>query len=591
MLEPYRGRLDPMRLAVYDLEWIPGTFECRLVGVRDERGYRSYTSVLDFLKAELSSRNRGKVFFAHAGGLADVQFVLSEIIKRKNSAFRIEGSWSGSSLIRCKVKAGKNAWTFADSYWLLRDSLARIGTSVGLEKGGDDYACSAFPNCGHEGKCIFYAPHEVLRVYNERDCEILWVALQRFQNEIMGLGGKLRQTVASSALTLFRSAYLNRTIPTDNAINLGAREAYIASRVEVFQRESGPANYYDVNSSFPFSMTSALPGALKCIDRQWAGETCSIVDAEVEVEHEIPPIPIRSQGRVFFPNGRMRRRMTGDDLHLVLESGGRILKIHEVWKFDPFYDLAEYVKDLYERRKKATDPFEKVVWKMLLNAIYGKFSESEEKSELLINPKVRPKCKAPSVCGKRCSCVETFAPGVFKVAKQVQIAHAHVPISAVVTSKSRALLTRSLWTAKPYYCDTDSNITAHELPTSDELGAMKFEKRVESGTYLSPKLYRTFPGPVIRSKGFRRLSNDEFEALSHGEPVMIRRMIRVAENFRSGHFDPREEEFLKRALSHLSGPELESIGISPNHVMRPKRCLQSDGSTRPWHVSELEADK
>ena len=104
MLEPYTGKRDPLRLAVYDLEWIPGTYECRLVGVRDERGYRSYPSVLEFLQAELSSRNRGKVFFAHAGGLADVQFLLAEIIKRKNPNFRVEGSWSGSSLIRCTIK-------------------------------------------------------------------------------------------------------------------------------------------------------------------------------------------------------------------------------------------------------------------------------------------------------------------------------------------------------------------------------------------------------------------------------------------------------------------------------------------------------
>ena len=132
MIEPYNGKREPLRLAVYDLEWIPGTYEVSLVGVRDERGFRSYPTVLEFLKHELSSRNRGKVFFAHAGGLADVQFLLSEVIKRANPNFRIEGSWSGSSLIRCKVIQGKHAWTFADSYWLLRDSLQQIGKSVGL---------------------------------------------------------------------------------------------------------------------------------------------------------------------------------------------------------------------------------------------------------------------------------------------------------------------------------------------------------------------------------------------------------------------------------------------------------------------------
>jgi hypothetical protein len=590
MLEPYTGKREPLRLAVYDLEWIPGTYECRLVGVRDERGYRSYSSVLDFLKAELSSRNRGKVFFAHAGGLADVQFLLAEIIKRKNPNFYVEGSWSGSSLIRCSVKQGEHQWTFADSFWLLRDSLAKIGKSVGLEKLGDDYFCADHPTCGHEGHCIFYAPEADLRVYNERDCEILWLALQRFQDEILALGGKLRQTIASTALTLFRARYLKQTIPTDNRLNELSREAYIASRVEVFRRESGPANYYDVNSSFPHSMTAALPGALESVSKEWRGEATSIVDATVTVEHEIPPIPIRLGGRVFFPNGTFRRRMCGDDLLLVLESGGRIESVHESWNFEPFYDLADYVATIYELRRTTDDPFRKVVTKYLLNSLYGKFGESEEKAELLVHPPKRPKCSKGPQCKTKCQCITQLAPGIYKATKHVEIKHAHVPIGVCVTAKSRGLLTRSMWQSAPYYCDTDSNITAGELPTSDELGAMKFEKRVEAGTYLSPKLYRTLPGPTIRSKGFRKLTNEEFDSLARGEGIPIKRMVRVAENLRGGGVDPRDEEFVKHALSHLSESELKKIGLSARHVMRPKRCSLPDGSTRPWHVSELEED-
>jgi len=589
VIEPYNGKREPLRLAVYDLEWIPGTYEVRLVGVRDERGFRSYPTVLEFLKAELSSRNRGKVFFAHAGGLADVQFLLSEVIKRANPSFRIEGSWSGSSLIRCKVIQGKHAWTFADSYWLLRDSLERIGKSVGIEKLGDFWVCPEHPNCGHEGKCVFYAPMEILKTYNERDCEILWLALQRFQNEILELGGKLRQTIASTALTLFRSAYLQRTIATDERVNQLSREAYVASRVEVFRRDAGQARGYDINSSFPHSMTHALPAELIETRSSWRGEECAIVDAEVSIEHEIPPVPIRTKtGRVFFPTGRFRRRMTGDDLHLLLEAGGRIEAVHEAWIFRPFYDLAQYVRDLYEIRKNTDDPFRKVVAKYLMNSCYGKFAEAEEKSELLVNPPKRPKCSQPKICKGRCSCVEVFAPGIYKVGKRTTIAHAHVPIAAVVTAKSRALLTRALWSAPPIYCDTDSNYTEHELSESNELGRFKLEKEITSGTFLSPKLYRTFPGPTIRSKGFRRLSDDEFEALARGDGIAIRRMVRIAENFRAGIFDPREEEFVKHALSHLSPTELARAGFASRKVIRPKRCVGDDGNTRPWHVSELE---
>lgn len=591
MLEPYVGKREPLRFGVYDLEWIPGTYEVRLVGVRDERGFRSYPTVLAFLQGELTKANQGKVWFAHAGGLADVQFVLSEVIKRGNPNFHVEGSWSGSSLIRVKIKAGKNAWTFADSYWLLRDSLAKIGKSVGLEKLGDEYQCSNAPACGHEGKCVFYAPEAILRTYNERDCEILYLALKRFEQELLELGGKLRQTIASSALTLFRAAYLNRTIPTDERVNRVSREAYVASRVEVFERHAGPCRGYDVNSSFPFSMTFPLPGELKSVSGTWNCEPCAIVDATITVEHEIPPVPVRVNGRVFFPNGTFRQRFTGDDLLLVLEAGGRIESVHESLTFEPFYDFAQYVADIYEKRRTSTDEFKRLVYKYLLNSLYGKTAEGSEKAELLINPPTRPKCQQPKVCGKACVCVEVLQPGIYKVGKNVEVAHAHVPIAAVVTAKSRALLTRSLWAARPYYCDTDSNYTSETLRSGDELGAMKLEKEVESGTFLSPKLYRIFPGPTIRSKGFRRLSNEEFEALARGEGVAIRRMVRTAENLRAGRHDPHDEEFVKHALSHLTADELRKAGFSNAPVMRPKRCSLAGGRTRPWHVSELEGDK
>lgn len=588
MLEPYSGQRRPIRFGVYDLEWIPETLEVRLVGVRDERGFRSYRTVLEFLRGELTSRNRGKVWFAHAGGLADVQFVLSSVIQRANPNFRVEGSWSGSSLIRCKVKAGKNAWTFADSYWLLRDSLERIGKSVGLEKLGDSYQCPEHPRCGHEGKCVFYAPLPILERYNQRDCEILYQAIDRFQAELLDLGGLLRQTIASSALTLFRAAYLRQPIPTDRRVNEIARNSYVASRVEVFQRDAGPGRGYDINSSFPHSMTFGLPGELESVSRTWKGETCSIVDATIEVEHEIPPVPYRSEGRIFFPSGSWRSWFTGDDLHLVLESGGTIRAVHEVMNFRPFFDLGGYVRDIYRRRKESTDEFARLVYKYLLNSLYGKLAETEEKAELLINPPSRPKCAGRAPCTRaRCFCVEQFAPGIFKVGKQVEIKHAHVPIAACVTAKSRALLTRSLWQARPYYCDTDSNYTASTMPESSELGRFKLEKEIEGGTFLSPKLYRTWPGPTIRSKGFRRLTSTEFDALASGEGITIRRMVRIAENFRGGNFDPREEEFVKHALSHLTARELAKLGISPKHVMQPKRCALEGGRTRPWDVEEL----
>lgn len=618
-LKPYRRKRSPLRFAVYDLEWYPETINpehelfgrgTRLVGMRDEKGHRSYPSVVAFLAAELVRANAGKVFFAHAGGLADIQFVLEAFIKRGNPDFRIQGSWSGSSLIICRITAGKNSWTFADSFWLFRDSLDKIGKSIGLAKGGEDYQCPDFPACGHDSQdhrrrtCIFYAPDAELHVYNERDCEILYRAIDRFQDEILELGGKMRMTIAANAMMLFRAKHLRQTIPTSRALNRMAREAYIASRVEVFQRHCGRSNYYDVNSSFPHSMTFPLPGHyLGSSNRYHEGEL-ALIDATVRnPDGYLPSLPIRlDEFRIYFPTGRFRRLMTSEDFSFLLETGGAVEQIHEVHRFESFTDLAEYVDVIYTLRKDTDDSFRKLVYKYLLNALYGKLGEDEFKAELLINPPKRPTCTGGDKCRKKCSCIEVYAPGVYRVDRQVEVKHAHVPIPAFVTSRSRSTLARDVLIPGHVgggiaYTDTDSGVTPTRLAVSTELGALKLEDEISAGTFLSAKLYKITSAQTgetkVRSKGFRKLTVPEFDGLAAGDPVTIRRMVRIQENFAAGRFEPREDSFTKYALSHLTPEELRRVTAGWKHKpqpMRAKRCMLPSGDSRPWDMAELLLD-
>lgn len=582
----YRGKRHKLKFATYDLEWIPHTYQERLVGVYEPGNYRCYPDTASFLTAELRNRNSGKVYFAHAGGMADIQFVLDTMIQRNNPHYSLKGHWSGSSLVIATIKRGKQYWSFVDSYWLLRDSLARIGKSIGLEKGGTEYFCSNYPYCGHENgdkpTCIFYAPIDILRDYNALDCMILHTAISRLEDEVWALGGFLRMTIASTALMLFRCAFLSKDIPISKALNQTCRDSYVASRVEVIERHCQKANYYDINSSFPWSMTKPQPGAFLGSSKTWRESDLAIVDAMVSIPDTayIPPVPIRHNGRVFFPIGTFRRWFSSEDLRLILENGGRILKVYEVLHFKPFTCLRGYVISIYELRKRSTDPFQRIVYKYLMNSLYGKFGEGEDKQGLVINYQKKPK-----------NVVQTYRPGVYKVEKQVDISHAHVPIAANITASSRALLTRHLIDSarqgRVYYCDTDSVVTDHTLQTGAELGAMKLEKEVDKATFLAPKLYRLHPGPEIRAKGFHRLTTAEFDLLQAGDPVTITRMVRVRENFAAGHFQPRDNEYLKRALSHLTPSQLEALGISSKRALIPKRATDESGKTRPWHIDEI----
>ena len=109
-----------------------------------EERYYAYPTVHELVNFLLSREHRGCWFFAHAGGLADMQFVLDDLLAeikeqlrgqgsrsqhdllaegraagrgrlggdRGGRCWKIRASFSGSSAIIVHVSSGKNAWHF-----------------------------------------------------------------------------------------------------------------------------------------------------------------------------------------------------------------------------------------------------------------------------------------------------------------------------------------------------------------------------------------------------------------------------------------------------------------------------------------------
>jgi len=577
---------------VYDMEWIPGTLEIRLVGIYDGKyGYRAYASVKLFLEYELTSRNRGRLFYAHAGGLADVQFVLEAVIQVNREypgTYQVHASFSGSSAIIVHVSRGKNSWHFVDSYWLLRDKLKNIGISIGLLKGGiaekDDPDEDGLTDTEFDRRLALKrewfrsTPINELRDYNEQDCLILYKAIYQFQLALLEMGGQLQMTLASCAMNLFRRKYLSNDIETCYEVNDFAKESYIASRVEVFQSSVQDANYYDINSSFPYAMTQPCPGEyIGCTDSIPTKDSIIyITDALVEVpEATITPLPYRHEsGRVFFPFGKWRSHFTNIDIELLQKEGGRILKVYETQMFHPFHDLREYATDIYNKRKAATDDFTSLVYKLLLNSLYGKFAESAKKTSLRIDPdEIRPS-------------YEMLFPGAFLETHMVPVPHVHVPISAHITAMARRTLFNFMSSCCDFhYCDTDGFSTSEVLSTGKELGDLKLEKQIINGYFAAPKVYG-IEGKELnkksgewenknhyKAKGFSRMTASRFLKVIEGEYIEYERMSRIRERFRKGLFNPHEAIIKKRL----------KIG-----KIIPKRFTYPDGYTRPWHVDEIK---
>jgi hypothetical protein len=599
--------------------------------------YKCFGSIRELIGFLLIRENRGKWFFAHAGGLADMQFVLDELLteikaqagaggrsttifspdgKKKsvetdavddnNNTWKIKASFSGSSAIIVHVIQGKNAWHFCDSYWLLRDKLASIGKAIGIRKGDSaeakawmserfGRAITDFEELTQSEKTIFYSevPQDILTDYNRTDCEILWKAIQQFEEEIVGLGGQLQQTIASTAMTLFRRAFLKRDIFTSERLNGICEQSYFASRVEVISRNAEDFLIYDINSSFPYSMTFPLPGNLKefrtTLPDDDSDECIYLANVTIEVpDMHLPPLPFRKDNRVFFPIGRWRSWFTSTDIRLALREGATIHKVHEVYTFEAFHDFAEYATKIYGLRASATSDFRRLVLKYLLNSLYGKCAESIMKQEMLINPVEIDR-----------TTMQMLQPGVWLSENRAKISHRHVIIAAVITSIARRTLydfaIECSRQGKPmYYCDTDSIATKADLPIDDKtLGALKLEKRMEWAEFHAPKIYRgegyellrdgTWkPKRLTKAKGFSlgtgQQAFEKLDKIISGDRIGVQRMTRMRELYRTmvgGEYTTAPFELLViKALTF---------------EMISKRFHYPDGETRPWSVDELKS--
>lgn len=598
MLSILRTKRRIRDFLTYDLEWVPGTMQVRLVGCYDGERYRRYPNVERFLDAEMTSSNRGKWFYAHAGGLADIQFVFEHILS-SGDRYDVQASFSGSSAIICNVKRGKNVWHFVDSFWLFRDSLAAIGNSIGIAKTGP----KALEGATEDDVRSWYAEVSMdeLEPYNENDCRILWHAIDRFEDTLLQAGGQLQMTIASCAMQLFRRRYLTADIGTHQLVNEIGRKAYFASRVEVLESTCGEANYYDINSSFPYAMTQPVPGEfLRSTRKLPSADELYIADVTITVpESFIPPIPLRSRGKLYFPHGTWRSWLSSVDVHLLEREGGIIERVHDVLIFAPSLDLRDYALDIYARRKAASDPFDKLVYKYLLNSLYGKFAERPEKEKLHVHPSEATWSRWNRTLDRSTIDEMMLLPGVFVETVKVGIQHEHVPISVFITARARQTIYDCLTQSRDtYYCDTDGFATSDEYETSSELGGLKLEKVISKGRFVAPKVYGLdgkvltkngfVGGSIVKAKGFSlgRSGSDglssptaieRFESLLEGESIKIERMSRLREELsRTGRksvlFTPREATIKKRLL--LDG--------------QTKRYMYPDGKTRPWHVSEID---
>lgn len=610
----------PAEFLTYDLEWFPRKayipkdlwMKLRLVGVFDGINYRHYPTVEAFFLAEFSPDNDGKRFYAHAGGLADVLYLVPVL---RRAGYSMRAAFSGSSAIIIKVIKDDCHWLLVDALWTLKSSLKKIGEAMKMPKGEVRWDC----------------PDSELVTYNEQDCRILWTALKQFEDLLLELGSELKITLASTAMALIRRRYLGRDLVTSGPVNTLLRDSYYGGRVEVYKKYAERGGCYDINSSFPYAMYSApLPGRLLRTTTSRGMNIPAIPTADasqyfarltVEVDRYIPPLPCKVDGSLYFPVGRWTGWFFKDEIALLEDR--EIIKVHEVMDFEPRYDLCKFAEEIYSLRKAETDEFREQLYKYILNSGYGKFAERLEKDEIIFNPTPDVwddihTCKCGHVDAthgesgdthcEECRCsrfrgiLELSGPppmlGVLAVEHEADLQHVHVPFAAAITSRARANLYRHEVANEPvFYVDTDSICTSREVATSKELGDLKlvykFSPELGGAEFVSGKLYRI--GMEAKAKGFplKRIVKEAYDAgegsdelyedyepramvdlftyIRDGNTLKFPRMVRLREAIRSGNLEPREMDTSKKL----------------SFKVRPKRKFDFEGNSAPWNIDEL----
>jgi hypothetical protein len=422
---------------------------------------------------------------------------------------------SGNLLIIIKVQApGGRIISFCESARLMPDSVAKIGKTVGLEKLDVDRA--------HMENLSFDKTIE----YCLRDCDIVLKGLQYMKKALTDVGADFAYTLASISTRWVRRSEVLEWIKFYERNERGKYEysskmleadefclpAYFGGRVEVFKAGCFKQDlfYYDITSSYPWSMTFDLPTYFKGFfpppkDINDALDHYGVSEAEIYIPSNtlhIPVLPVRHEGKLIFPEGYLKGRWTNIELKEFWERvkyKGVKIKILGQARFDELAFLKPFVDTFFSLRNRAkeeNDEFRSYTYKIALNSLYGKLVESIDRLSILYGDMVNEAIKKHGAQNVS----PTSTPGIYKLETTNLGPFRHVAAGSYVTARSRLRLLEGMEICQKhggnvFYCDTDSiitdkNISSFNKDKKNALGSFGLEHELQEGEFICPKVYR-----------------------------------------------------------------------------------------------------
>lgn len=438
-----------------------------------------------------------------------------------------------------------------------------------------------------------------VKEYLGRDVEILWRFMNRLQKMYLDLGGRLCPTAPGSAMSIFRAwtpEYCSKKL--DVAFLDILKTAYYGGRTEAFfmGRYRKTFHYSDVHSMYPWAMLGDFPNFHIWEHKAPREGQVGIVDATVSVASQnIPPLPVRGE-RLTFPVGTFRGTWTREELDR--SHGFKIEKIHQGVTFPVSAGpvLSDYVRGLYAKRLKATTAFDKWLFKLLMNSLYGKFASSPTMWTLISEDEYVERSH-PSDPDCVCASRRVWDGTLYLVmeANDGYPVYTNFIWPSLITGRARMRLyddARALEKkgGEVFYCDTDSMIYADGkkgLPSGPGMGEWGTETHSppEDLEIKGPKMYRI--GKTYTVKGVPKAGFDEY-----GNATQPAR-----EFFETGHARFRRPIRMREALARKQAkdPTTPDEFSIPNywvevekefHDTEGKRIWRDDGRSDPIRVKK-----
>lgn len=434
---------------------------------------------------------------------------------------------------KCKFMDTLNSWPM---------SVSLMGHVVGLPKLDMEY----------DNERLF---SEAGRNYCRRDTEITYLFTVSMLEKYDKLGIPFKSTIASTALNYFIKAFDGggikyRKIKTKTLDRL--RPHYMGGRCEAFfigniNRGSADApgiHCIDYNSLYPSVMKdNKFPNPyyyykVKSI-KKVPKNAFYLATVVVKSDMQYPCIPRRYDNKLCFPNGTFVTYANSVELEYFKTMGGDILKyIGDILVYPyPCYPFSEYVDKIYNARLSTQEPFEKQIYKLLLNTLYGKFGTGKENSSILKYTEYdKLKRKGESFTDPLLILNKEYVLTT-KISKNYPF-YTNYAWPIFCTAYARVKLHKLILQVRdsgriPLYCDTDSVIfSGDQLESSYNLGEYKTEWSTHYIELVNLKQYAYWNSDRLFYK-CKGVPIPQRESFFNGEEVIINRPVKLKESLRA----------------------------------------------------------